>query len=101
MSSTSTCVNGRGWQSGTISDVRFAAMMPARRAVCSGSPFFTARVRMARLAAAFILTSPVATASRTVSGFAETSTIRTRPRAIDVGKRVRCHPPIAVYAGSA
>ena len=31
-----------------ISAVRLAAMMPARRAVCSGSPFFTARVRMAR-----------------------------------------------------
>src|SRR6478736_2268153 len=62
-----------------ISAVRFAAMMPARRATCNGSPFFTARERIARAAAAFIRTSPSATASRTVSGLAPTSTMRARP----------------------
>src|SRR5260221_9925894 len=63
------------------SAVRFAAMMPASLAVCRGSPFLTARVRIARTAAALIRTSPVAMASRTVSGLAPTSTILTRPRA--------------------
>ena len=40
-SSTSTCVSGSGWHSGISSLVRLAAMMPARRAACSGSPFLT------------------------------------------------------------
>ena len=41
-STTSACESASGWHSGITSDVRFAAMMPASRAVCSGSPFFTA-----------------------------------------------------------
>src|SRR5690242_1562228 len=54
-------------------------MMPATRAVCSGSPFLTVRARMARRAAAFMRTSQPATASRAVSTFGPTSTIRTWP----------------------
>src|SRR5262245_11487953 len=92
LSSTSTWVNGRGWQSGTISDVRFAAMIPASRAVWSGSPFLTARARIACRAAVLIRTSPRATASRAVSGFADTSTIRTRPRSSTCDSRVRLEP---------
>src|SRR5687768_3128464 len=61
------------------SEVRFAAMIPARRAVCSGSPFLTALSRMARTAAALIRISPTALASRTVLGLPLTSTIRAWP----------------------
>ena len=50
-SSTSTCVSGSGWQSGISVDVRLAAMMPASRAVWSGSPFFTVPARISRSAA--------------------------------------------------
>jgi hypothetical protein len=56
-----------------------AANMPARRAVCNGSPFFTALRRIARIAAAFIRTTASAIASRSVSGLSVTSTICTRP----------------------
>src|SRR5512145_2251979 len=61
-------------------EVCLAAMMPASRAVCSGSPLATAPVRMALSAAAFIVMSPRATASRFVTGLSPTSTIFTRPR---------------------
>ena len=43
--------SGSGWHSGISADVRFAAMMPASRAVCSGSPFFTRPARTSRSAA--------------------------------------------------
>src|SRR5690349_7671468 len=62
-----------------ISDVLLAAMMPASRAVWSGSPFATARLAIARRAAAFMRISASAIASRAVSALAETSTIFTRP----------------------
>src|SRR5438552_5596347 len=62
-------------------EVCFAARMPARRAVCSGSPFFTAPVRIRRSASRDIAIDPRATASRAVAGFSPTSTIVTRPRA--------------------
>src|SRR5580692_3008255 len=62
-------------------------MMPAIRAVCNGSPFFTARLRIARRASAFICTSQTATASRAVAGLAPTSTICARPWASTCDKR--------------
>src|SRR5918996_5527694 len=55
-------------------------MIPASLAACSGSPFFTAPVRIALSAAGFIVMSPRATASRLVTGLSPTSTIFTRPR---------------------
>src|SRR5688572_24812972 len=61
------------------SAVRFAAMMPASRAVCSGSPFFTRPERTARTAPADIVIRPWATASRAVIGLALTSTMRAAP----------------------
>src|SRR5581483_2433422 len=56
-------------------------MMPAMRAACSGSPFFTAPRRIWRRASADIRIDPRATASRVVTGLPPTSTIFTRPRA--------------------
>ena len=52
MRSTSTADSGSGWQSGISAAVCLAAMIPASRAACSGSPFFTAprRIRVAPLA---------------------------------------------------
>src|SRR5688572_26096857 len=63
------------------SEVRFAAMIPASRAVCSGSPFLTALSRIARTAAALMRISPVAVASRTVFALPLTSTMRAWPDA--------------------
>src|SRR4029079_456332 len=60
--------------------VCFAAMIPASFAACSGSPFFTAPDRISRSASGFIMISPVATASRSVTALSPTSTIRTSPR---------------------
>src|SRR5262245_35396226 len=56
-------------------------MMPASLAACSGSPFFTAPARTNRRAVADMRTVPRATASRSVTGFAPTSTMVMRPRA--------------------
>src|SRR5688500_841268 len=60
-------------------DVCLAAMMPARRAVCSGSPLAIPPRRISRSAAALITISPLASASRLVTGLAPTSTIRALP----------------------
>src|SRR4029079_11863223 len=73
--------SGSGWQSGISADVCLAARMPASRAVCSGSPFFTAPARICRRASADIAIDPRAIASRAVIGLSPTSTIFTRPRA--------------------
>src|SRR4051812_43402532 len=61
------------------SDVFFAAMMPAMRAVPRTSPLPTAFRSMALSASAFIVMAPVARARRSVELFALTSTIRARP----------------------
>src|SRR5688572_24066746 len=61
--------------------VCLAAMMPASRAVCSGSPLATAPLRINRSAAALIVISPRASASRVVTGLSPTSTIRALPLA--------------------
>src|SRR5260370_26726686 len=73
--------SGSGWQSGISDEVRLAAMMPARRAVSRGSPFFMPPARICFSAAAEIAIRPRAAASRAVAGFAPTSTIRMRPAA--------------------
>ena len=42
LNSKSTCVSASGWHSGTSSDVRLAAMMPATLATASTSPLGSA-----------------------------------------------------------
>src|SRR4051812_16738384 len=66
--------------------------MPARRAVCSGSPFLTAPARINRSAARDIVIEPRATATRSVIGLSPTSTIFTRPRASTCDRRTRPSP---------
>src|SRR2546421_8657590 len=78
---TSTCVSGKGWQSGINSLVRLPAMMPASRAVSNGSPFGVRCARTAATVAFDINTRAEATARRAVCAFALVSTIATRPRA--------------------
>src|SRR5437868_2727717 len=73
--------SGSGWHSGISDEVRFAARMPASRAACSGSPFFTVPARICRSASRDIEMDPRATASRVVTALSPTSTIVTRPRA--------------------
>src|SRR3954463_1969874 len=77
--STETWVSASVWQSGMISAVRLAAMIPARRAASSALPFFTCPARTRRRAAALTVMNPSATASRAVTGLSPTSTIRRRP----------------------
>src|SRR4051812_5523761 len=94
MSSTSMLDSGSGWQSGISEEVCLAARMPARRAVCSGSPFLTAPVRIKRTASRDMVIVPRATASRLVIGLSPTSTIFTRPRTSTCDKRpARPAPP--------
>src|SRR5262249_16287846 len=59
--------------------VCFAAMIPARRAACSGSPFLIAPCLISRTASRDIVIEPRAIASLIVTGFSPTSTIVTRP----------------------
>src|SRR5215203_1401784 len=59
--------------------VCLAPMIPASRAVCSGSPLATLPVRISVSAAALIVISPCASASRLVTGFAPTSTMCALP----------------------
>src|SRR5262249_54544978 len=54
-------------------------MMPAIRAVPSTSPFLALPERISSSVALRITTRPSATATRSVEGFAETSTIRASP----------------------
>jgi len=75
VASTSTPESAMGWQSGTRSGVRFAAMIPASRAAARTSPFSTSPRRMRPTVAADIATNPRATAIRSVFGFAPTSII--------------------------
>src|SRR5712672_4134068 len=56
-------------------------MMPATRAACRGSPFFTFPLRTILSAALDMRIDPRAIASRSVTGLPPTSTMRTRPRA--------------------
>ncbi len=75
----STPVMRSGWQSGISSGVRLAPMIPAVRATPSTSPLASWPARIAARVGAFIFKVARATASRTVSGFTETSTIRASP----------------------
>src|SRR6185369_16633595 len=88
--STVTFDSASGWQSGINSEVRLAAMMPAMRAVPSTSPFLALPETMRSSVAVVMRTRPSATASRSVAGLSETSTIRASPEA-----------PIWVRAGPA
>src|ERR1700730_13895905 len=82
-SSQSTATESRpiGWASGTISDVFFAARIPARRATASASPFDSFPLASASNAFSFSRTRPLAVARRRVVALAPTSIIRARPRA--------------------
>src|SRR3954469_8364746 len=70
-----------GWHSGIRSAVRFAAMMPAMRAVPSTSPFLALPETISSSVALLMTTLPSATAVRWVAGLADTSTIRASPAA--------------------
>src|SRR6266568_4095148 len=61
--------------------VRLAARTPARRATSSTPPLARRPTRASRMAAAETWMRPRATASRRVTGLAETSTMRAAPRA--------------------
>ena len=69
-----------GWQSGTMSGVCLAAMMPASRAAASTSPFSDlAAPQDARAWPATWRRSRAATATRSVRGFSPTSIICMAP----------------------
>src|SRR5262249_48896863 len=75
------------------SGVRLAARMPAVRATPKTSPFASWPARAAESVAGLILMVARATASRTVSGLAETSTIRASPEALRWGRPRNPGPP--------
>src|SRR5690606_5087059 len=77
--STATLVSSSGWQSGISSCAFLAAIMPAMRAVASTSPFLALPAWMAANVPACIRTDPSATATRSVSAFAPTSTMCASP----------------------
>ncbi len=76
---TSTASTRSGWASGIHSAVRLAAITAARCAVASAFPLGPPPARSSRSVADCMRTRPRATASRTVSRLADTSTMRTRP----------------------
>src|ERR1700712_3067707 len=97
--SSATFDSASGWHSGIRSAVRLAAMMPARRAVPSTSPFLALLDRFISGVALAMTTRPSATAVRSLAGFADTSTIRASPLA---SMWVRAGPPLGLRAmGSA
>src|SRR5205823_168099 len=77
--STARWVSGSGCVSGMSSLVFFAAMIPAMRAAAITSPFFVFPSRTSASVSAETRRRPRATARRSVSGFAPTSTIRAAP----------------------
>src|SRR6266403_4767282 len=77
---TSMCVSNSGCQRGIHSAVRFAAAIPAIRAISRGFPLGSFCCRRARNTAGGIRTKPLATAVRSVTAFAVTSTMATSPR---------------------
>src|SRR3954471_1717883 len=79
MQSTATFDRRRGWQSGISSCVRFAAMMPASRAVPSTSPFLASPLRIRATVSGAVTTRPSARAVRAVTAFSETSTMLAAP----------------------
>src|ERR1039457_4239367 len=79
--STSQCVRGRGWHRGMSSPVFLAARMPANRAVARTLPLAMVWDSMSLSVAFCNRTSPLANASRNITGLAETSTMLASPRA--------------------
>jgi hypothetical protein len=77
---TSTPVTRIGWQCGNRSGVRFTPAIAATFAVSIGEPFLVPATSCA-IASAVVTSQPSATASRAVSGFWPTSTIRVMPSA--------------------
>src|SRR5262245_32180615 len=80
--STPALVMGSGWQRGMSSWVFLAAMMPARRAVASTSPFLAVPASSKASVAGRMATKPSARAERCVMLLAETSTMRASPLAL-------------------
>ncbi len=78
-SSTATEVKASGWHNGISSAVRFAAMIPARRATASTSPLPISPAWIRARVSGFITTRAPAMATRSVSALSETSTIWARP----------------------
>src|SRR5438105_3064468 len=76
---TSTELIARGWASGMSAGVCLAARTPATFAVVSTSPFGNARSTSLVSVAGFIRTVATATASRTLTRFAPTSTMEMPP----------------------
>src|SRR6266511_69143 len=101
--STSTPDSAMGWQSGTRSGVRFAAMIPAIRAAAMTSPFSTAPRRMRATVARDMETKPRAMATRSVRGFAPTSIILigAPPPSVPHLGRVLAEEPLRVDGGLA
>src|SRR5262245_31119685 len=77
--SISTLLTASGWHNGISSWVFLAAMMPAMRATPSTSPFLALPERTRSSVAALMRTKPAATATRSVAGFSDTSTMRAAP----------------------
>src|ERR1700745_1047427 len=78
--STSTPVSARWWHSGIRSLVRFAARMPATRAVANASPFGRPPVEISATTRTEVRKVPAATAVRLVAPFSVTSTMCAAPR---------------------
>src|SRR3569623_904937 len=79
--SSATLERASGWHNEMRSEVRFAAMIPATRAMPSTSPFLALPSTMSLSVSALITTKPSATATRSVALFADTSTICASPLA--------------------
>ncbi len=79
--STSTLVMASGWHSGISSCVRLAARIPAMRAAPSTSPFLASPLSTMSSVLRAIRTKPSASATRSVAGFADTSTMCASPLA--------------------
>src|SRR6056297_1738913 len=73
--STETLVIGSGWHSGIRSAVFLAAMIPARRAMPRTSPFLAVPAATSASVWARMRTHPSATATRSVTGLPDTSTM--------------------------
>src|SRR5215207_4051750 len=81
VTSTSTVTPCRaiGWHSGTRSGVRLAPAMPAIRATATASPLGTPPPRSSATTSGLTSTRPAAVATRVVTAFSLTSTIRAAP----------------------
>src|SRR5215472_4100957 len=96
---TSTELSGSGWHRGIRSGVRLAAMIPATRATPRASPLASVASRRARTVSGAILTKHSAVASRRVSRFSPTSTIRAAPASSTCVRRVLVTGPRIGGAG--